>query len=257
MAIKIRFIQPNKEPHPLFIKYYLKEARRERIIESNPVDDVGSMSKSKYTRRDTLSLHELRTLFPFDQKKLLQIWRRHDFAVLYFLMLSSGIRSGESRALQWKHVIWDEQGLLIVQAIKADKSIGEPKKGEIRAILLPNRAIEVLKYWQKVSPHNLSDDFIFHGQHRNKPISKETVTAGFKAGLKRSGINTEGRNLVAHSLRHTYNTIMRRVLTAEMLREFTGHRSEEMTDRYDNPYLIDRLRQFQSSRQLIDETWEV
>ncbi len=40
------------------------------------------------------------------------------------------------------------------------------------------------------------------------------------------------------------------------LKEFTGHRSEEMTDRYDNPYLIDRLRQFSSSRKLIDKTWE-
>ncbi len=53
------------------------------------------------------------------------------------------------------------------------------------------------------------------------------------------------------------NTIMKGILTAEMLREFTGHRSEEMTDRYDNPYLIDRLQQFSSSRKLIDKTWEI
>jgi len=30
-----------------------------------------------------------------------------------------------------------------------------------------------------------------------------------------------------------------------------------MTDRYDNPYLIDRLQQFSSSRKLIDKTWEI
>jgi len=235
----------------------LNEARRERIIETNPIVDVGRLSKTKYKKRDSLSLQDIKTLFPQDDTELLRIWRRPDFVVLYFLMLSSGIRSGEARALQWQHIIWEEKGILIVQAVKADGSIGEPKANEIRGILLPQRTLELLLWWKERCVYDEPEDFISHSKTRGKPMGKETITTGFKSALKRAGINTEGRNLVAHSLRHTYNTIMKGILTAEMLREFTGHRSEEMTDRYDNPYLIDRLRQFSSSRKLIDKTWEM
>ena len=75
-------------------------------------------------------------------------------------------------------------------------------------------------------------------------------------GIKSEGIDITDRNIVDHSLRHTYNTIMKGILTAEVLREFTGHRSEQMTKRYDNPQLIDRLRQFRSSIKDIDNTWK-
>ncbi len=149
------------------------------------------------------------------------------------------------------------QGILIIQAIKADGSIGEPKANEIRGIILPQRALEFLKWWKQRCVYNEPEDFVFHSQTRGKPIGKEALTIGFKSALKRAGIDISDRNLVAHSLRHTYNTIMKGILTAEMLREFTGHRSEEMTDRYDNPYLIDRLQQFSTSRKLIDKTWEI
>ena len=235
----------------------LKDARKERLINYNPIDDVGPMSRLKFKKRDSLSLQDIKILFPQDEDEVLRIWRRPDFVVLYFLMLSSGIRSGEARALQWKHIIWEQQGILIIQAIKADGSIGEPKENEIRGIILPQRAIELLKWWKQRCVYNEPEDFVFHSQTRGKPIGKEAITAGFKSALKRADIDIGDRNLVAHSLRHTYNTIMKGILTAEMLREFTGHRSEEMTDRYDNPYLIDRLRQFSSSRKLIDKTWEI
>jgi len=235
----------------------LAEAQRERVVPFNPLSSVGRLSKSLYKKRDSLSLQDIKTLFPQDEDEVLRIWRRPDFVVLYFLMLSSGIRSGEARALQWKHIIWEQQGILIIQAIKADGSIGEPKANEIRGIILPQRAIDLLKWWKQRCVYNEPEDFVFHSQTRGKPIGKEAITAGFKSALKRAGIDIGDRNLVAHSLRHTYNTIMKGILTAEMLREFTGHRSEEMTDRYDNPYLIDRLQQFSSSRKLIDKTWEI
>ena len=235
----------------------LNEARRARLISTNPIADVGRLSKSQYKKRDSLSLHDISILFPPDQEELLRIWRRPDFVVLYFLMLTSGIRSGEARALVWKQIIWAQQGILINRAIKADGSIAEPKAKEIRAIVLQGRTIDLLRWWQERCVRDKPEDFVFHSQTRGKPISKEAITSGFKAALGRAGIEIGDRNLVAHSLRHTYNTIMKGILTAEMLREFTGHRSEEMTDRYDNPYLLDRLKQFQSSRQLIDKTWDL
>ena len=106
------------------------------------------------------------------------------------------------------------------------------------------------------SMYKNEEDFVFPGQNGDKPLGKEAVSKNFIKGIERVGIDITGRNIVAHSLRHTYNTIMKGILTAEVLREFTGHRSEAMTKRYDNPQLIDRLRQFHGSIKDIDDTWK-
>ncbi len=226
----------------------LHEALREHLINHNPAKDVELLSRSDYKRRDTLTLQEIKILFPEDEKEMLRIWRRYDYSVLFFLLLTSGIRSGEARALQWQHIIWPENGILIVQAAKADKSIGPPKSGKVRGVIVPERTMQLLQWWHSLTVCKEQNDYVFIGQDLKKPINKDGISKEFPKALKRAGIDIGGRNLVAHSLRHTYNTIMKGILTAEMLREFTGHRSEEMTDRYDNPYLIDRLQQFSSSR---------
>jgi integrase len=60
-------------------------------------------------------------------------------------MVSSGIRSGELRGLTWQNVLWDKSAILIVQAVKADGSIGLPKTHEVRGIIIPGRAIDLLR----------------------------------------------------------------------------------------------------------------
>ncbi len=233
----------------------LNEARREKLIPTNPINDVGRLAKSKYKKRDTLSMNELQILFPKDDKELLLVWKRYDLAAMYFLMLTSGIRSGEARALLWKSVLLDEQAILIVQAVKGGNEIGIPKGGDKRGIIVPSRTIDLLNKWRMKSMYKKDEDFVFPGQNGDKPLGKEAVSKNFIKGIKRAGIDITGKNIVAHSLRHTYNTIMKGILTAEVLREFTGHRSEAMTKRYDNPQLIDRLRQFRGSMKDIDDTW--
>ncbi|MGD2144806.1 MAG: hypothetical protein PVF54_10045 [Anaerolineae bacterium] len=39
------------------------------------------------------------------------------------------------------------------------------------------------------------------------------------------------------------------------MREFTGHRTEAMTERYDHPALEDRLKKLAGSRELIEGVW--
>jgi integrase len=73
------------------------------------------------------------------------------------------------------------------------------------------------------------------------------VTTGIRLGevkkvLRQCESKTEGRNLVIHSLRHTANTIYRKVLPDEVLQKFTGHSSKEMTDNYDHRYNIVALK---------------
>lgn len=49
---------------------------------------------------------------------------------------------------------------------------------------------------------------------------------------------------------------MREVLPEKILREFAGHRSEAMTERYDHPVLEDRLKKLAGARGLIQDVWE-
>jgi integrase len=233
----------------------LNEAKREGIISKNPIEEVERVSKSDYKKTDSLSIAEIKQLFPQYTQKLREIWRRDDLIVIYYLMISSGIRSGEARALMWKNILWDKSAILVTQAVKADQSIGSPKTNEVRGIIVPSRTIEMLRWWKEIAPFTNQEDFVFSGKRSDIPINRDVVSKEFIKGLQRAKIETEGRNLRTHSLRHTYNTLMKGVLTADILREFTGHRSEQMTQRYDHPHLVDRLKQFEHSKEAIDSTW--
>jgi integrase len=233
----------------------LNEAKREGIIEKNPIDDVERVSKSDYEKTDSLSIKEIKKLFPKDYQKLKEIWRRDDLIVVFFVMLSTGMRRGEVRALRWYNIIWKESAILVTHAVKSDQSIGPTKTNEARGIIVPKRTMDMLAWWKEKTPFPDKADFVFPGKNQNTPINQDMISKEFPKALKRAKIKTDGRNLKAHSLRHTYNTIMKGVLTADMLREFTGHRTEQMTQRYDHPHLLDRLKQFEHSKDTIEKTW--
>jgi len=48
---------------------------------------------------------------------------------------------------------------------------------------------------------------------------------------------------------------MKTKLPGEVLREFLGHRSVEMTDHYDNPILLERLLALQDMRSKVEQFW--
>jgi hypothetical protein len=49
---------------------------------------------------------------------------------------------------------------------------------------------------------------------------------------------------------------MKTKVPGDILREFLGHRSVEMTDHYDNPFLWERLREFQDMRPAVEKFWD-
>ena len=64
------------------------------------------------------------------------------------------------------------------------------------------------------------------------------------------------------SLRTTYNTRMRQMLLAnampeDLLRFFIGHRSVQMTDRYDNPELEAKLQALGPVSEKVNEFWNL
>ena len=98
------------------------------------------------------------------------------------------------------------------------------------------------------------NDFVFPDAD-GRPITRFVALNHFKAGLKRATVAVDGRNILVHSLRHTYNTKMRQRLTDTDLRLLTGHKDERMTERYDHAELVDRLKQLQKHRSAVDTFW--
>lgn len=120
------------------------------------------------------------------------------------------MRRGEARALKWKHVFVNKKrnGLVIEEAIKNDNTTGSTKTGKSRVVVLSQRAQEILKHWKASTPFHDPEDLIFYGRNGSRPIMGKTLQNRFQKALEEAKIKTKGRNLVIHSFRHTYNTLL-------------------------------------------------
>ena len=234
----------------------LRDAESAGYVTSNVLEKVERFSDDA-AKRDVFAIAELKQLFPEDFSKLLEIWKTTKHAACYVVLATTGIRTGEARALCWRDNI-ASGALLIERAVKANGAIGPTKTEDVRIVLLPERAQQLLNDWRDSgeNPFTGPEDLIFFGADRDKPYSKDYLGKYFHPALLRAKMTTQGRNLVCHSLRHTYNTIMRQALPLEMLQSLTGHKSLAMTDHYDHPSIEDRLKKLQASRKIVDSVWE-
>ena len=200
-----------KNHHLHTLNIILKEAKRQKVIAANPLADVEPMAK-QYRPRDVFTPAELRALFPSDPEAMVEIWREPRYAALFFVLATTSLRSGEARALQWRCVAWERQGIYVMQAMKTDTEMGTTKSGDERAVLVPTQTMEMLAWWHRQTMYGEPEDFVFPGMDRTRPVTSRTAGVRLHQALAHVGIDRSVRNLVVHSFRHTYNTRMRQVL---------------------------------------------
>lgn len=232
----------------------LREAEREGLVPYNCLSIVESLAVQPRAR-DIFSKKELQKLFPEDREALIDIWRTEEYAYYFFILATTGLRRGEGRGLQWRHIIWNEErnGLYIEQAVKDDDSLGTTKTGKSRVVLLNKRAETYLNKWLQETPYNGMSDFIFFGKDGTRPIMGKTLQNRFKNALEKAGIVVGERNLVIHSFRHTYNTMLRPLLPVDILQTTTGHSSLNMTERYNHPSIEDSYKRVLAFENVFDE----
>ncbi len=228
----------------------MREAELENLIQTNPLEKIEAMGKTSKAR-DAFTMEELRTLFPEEKLKLIEIWKTEKYAIAFSILATIGLHSGELRALQWKDVLWDG-GLSIEKSVKVDQTIGTTKTNEARVVLLTSRALKLLAEWREESPYSEMSDFIFFGPDGEHPMDRGVLLEVLKHAMKICSINTEGRNLVVHSFRHTFNTLMRRVLPQATLQAITGHKTEQMSAHYDHPTREDLFNSIRDSQKSIE-----
>jgi integrase len=183
-------------------------------------------------RQDTLSSEELIKLFHYDEKELIEIWKRPDnmrkeqpeialmFGTLFCVTVSAGLRSGEIRALHTDQISLANSGLIIDRAVDDRGEIGPLKKAteedsRSRAVIIPEITLKMLGRWLKrmaESPNYPGLVFPYHG----KPVANSYILDRFHYGLKNAGIDYESRRLTVHCLRYTYNTRMRTLLSEQV-----------------------------------------
>jgi integrase len=225
--------------------------------------------KRRGRKQSILDTDEIAALFPDEQSALDAAWTSPDprepkntglmFGALFALMLSTGMRSGEARAVRYSQIDRKRSGVIINQAFDArERVITHLKKGDdddprLRAVIVPDRAMRALGWWIKTAPKHESDDLVF--VFRGGAIRKEHLTNRFALGLKNAEIKTEGRKVTPHALRYTYTTRMRRLIPGEPLRLMTGHQDKDMTDYYTRTELEGQLVSLQEHRPAIERFW--
>jgi integrase len=241
------------------LKIVFDEAVLAKLIDRNPVKDFGLVKLTR-KERDPFLLSDLALLFPDDTAKLLTVWGHAQYATLFMILAACGLRSGEARALCWKHILGPINGryfLLIEQAVKfaTGRRIGMTKAGKARPVYLPERARGALEWWRPYCPWSEPSDLIFPSETRGAPMGDQSLRDRLRGAMKRAGVSGEGRNLVVHSFRHGYVTRSKRAVPADLLLLMAGHADEKVQAGYVHPLLEDQLAQIGEAAGTIEAIW--
>jgi len=232
-------------------KIIMKWAKKKRFIRYNALADTEPASRNDYKKKDILSIEELKILFPADQEALIAVWGSTFYATLFLLMVTSGMRSQEIRALVWGDLLVTEGILFIEHAVKRHEEMGSTKSDYEKAVYLPDRTITMLLRWKNETPFNDKHHLIFYGSSEDKPIHR-----GKMLEVIRKVVTIPGKHITPHCLRTTYNSYMRRHIPEKLLRLQLGHKSEAMTNRYDRSDIMEKLQPFQEQRGKITDFWD-
>ena len=194
-----------------FLKAMFRQARVSRIISYDPAEALVLPKTKKGVRR---------SITPHEREHILKVSTSHRAGFWIKVMLYCGLRPGETYALEWRHVDFQNKRLHIEQAKESgSREIKEPKTeaGE-RSVPVPDDLLE--EFWEV---------FIAAGKDLSKPIFPQTRTGNFHtetsgrrmwksfkravdismgAKLYRNQIVEQvvADDLVPYCLRHTYGT---------------------------------------------------
>jgi integrase len=224
----------------IFSELY-EEAKWQKLKIPKPHFDSFAVHPRK---ADVLTTAELNALFVPSNFRLPRMEDQAEvFYVMFLLCLSGGLRLGEVRAVRRKQIFFDRKALLVDGFCKSDgrrttyNKKGSPENPRLRVTILPDFTLNKLA--EHIAERGIGDDDFMFSENAGKPITKSRAEYVFKQALIKANINTEGRKVICHSLRHTYVTRMRRELPIETVQKMVGHIKPEQTDYYTNRRALD------------------
>ncbi len=145
------------------------------------------------------------------------------------LMLDSGLRVGEVAALLTTD-LETRNGPFATLVIRAEIAKGGRQR-EIPTTQRLRRAIEKLSSSFWASPVDQPVQFAFYGLTALKPLTTRQIERIIRA----SAVNSIGRNIHPHQLRHTFATRLMRTCSIRIVQELLGHSNLTSTQIYTHP----------------------
>lgn len=187
--------------HSNILRPALREARKQKLITSNPIDEVTAPKKGKPAPA-AFSEAEL--------ERVLRALEGEEIEPIVLTALGTGLRRGEACGLRWKDI--DLAGRMIHvrgQIIEhADKTIEwkAPKTDHsVRKVSIPGPIVELLSKWRAtvVGRYGLQfaqgADYVFGG------MTPDALTHAFKRICVKAGVEGHG---AFHRLRHSHITLL-------------------------------------------------
>jgi integrase len=224
----------------------MREARKARLIESLPEID---RLENQYRSRGILSEEEVSTLFPEEEVALHERWSLQEkdhsgytFGLMAKVQLHGGMRPGEVRALQPFQVYPEQNTLFLIHQFDGEGRLAPLKKSTSsekrkRFVRIPTATKEQLWRWIKTNG-----------------IDRDYYLRRFKKVLEKNGIEPGERWLVPYSLRYTFRSRIHGHIDLETIMQLMGHRSEEMSEHY-NQVNPEQFKVFGQYQRKIDELW--
>ena len=208
------------------LKIMLGEAVRQKLLASNPCNEVKELKKEESVRI-ILSADEVKLLFPADWSA---VWENEIVYKANLLAVCAGLRIGELRGLRGD-VVFDNY-INVQGQYLGKKYVGHTKTKE-------NRTIPISPFMRKLLDGLLAENgngYVFSDDGGKTPVTNNTLNDGLTKALTHIGISYEEklrRNLSFHAWRHFLNTLL---LTSNVglskVQKVTGHKSLKMTDHY-------------------------
>jgi integrase len=188
----------------------------------NPVKRAEIANKPQ-TEKEAYTEDETRIILDFAKTDEL-------FGVPMYILLNTGVRAGEMRAMQVNSIDLESEVVTIDKAVKRTGELGLPKNNKIRYIPLEPEATEFLKSKLIGSGYIIGgDEYVTHSGFRGRyewffdRLNRHLESKGEKPIEMKS----------PHSTRHTFGTLRQKNgMPITMVARLLGHSSTEMTEKY-------------------------
>jgi len=204
----------------VILKVLLNDAEKRSLIQRNPSRNV-RLPRKVYSREKVI-------LDAAEARRLIEAAKGEGFAALYTLALTTGMRSGEIRALRWRDIDL-EGGRVLVRGtvttrIGGGRTIDTPKTTRsLRDIPIPQVTVQALAaHRARAAP---ADGMVFPGSDGTL-MHSQTLGRAFHTHLERAGLPP----MTFHALRDTAATLMLQGgVPAHVVSRILGHASEAIT----------------------------
>lgn len=213
------------------MKAMFLRARKSRLIPYDPAEDLVLPAAEDGTHR---------SITPYERECILRQAETHYAGLWIKTMLYCGLRPGETRALDWRHIDLKKKRIHVEQAMKATTTrIGDPKSRKgIREIPIPDEL-----FGELISLRRDPFDPVFTQPTTGKRHTKTSmqcfwdnfkrnldISMGAKLYRNQIIVSAVAPDLVPYCLRHTYGTDLQDAgIPINVAKYLMGHSDIAMT----------------------------